>query len=171
MERSRDAVALALIAMVSRILKARPHLADGAAAIEQARTDIADRAQGALSMALRQPALADLVARLPITSIASVAVEERRRSRRQKILLALALTGLSTALALTATVLIRRRQRRARPTVPADRALTTAPPRELVAIPIETPSAEPASREVAAAEMVESQEEGERPIATIRTEA
>ena len=56
MERIRDTAAVALIAMVSRLLRERPHLADGAAAIEQARSGIGDRAQAALSTALRQRA-------------------------------------------------------------------------------------------------------------------
>jgi hypothetical protein len=163
MERIRDTITVALIALVERLRKDRPHLADAEAAVEQARSEIADRAQAVLSSALRQPALADLIARVPITAIASVAVEERRRSRRQTILLALALAGVSTALAFAATAIIRRYQaQRARSTMPADRALTTTPPKELVAIPIETPAAEPVGHDVEAVDQGQEDEEERR---------
>ena len=175
MERIRDTAAVALIAMVSRLLRERPHLADGAAAIEQARSGIGDRAQAALSTALRQRAVADLAARLPITAISAAAVEvERRRDRRQTLVRALILAGVATALSFTVAAIIQRRQaNRAPSTVPAERAVTAAPPKELVAIPIETPAAESQAEELTAAlDPIEAREQVEQDLTErVRNEA
>jgi hypothetical protein len=175
MERIRDTAAVALIAIVSRLLRERPHLADGAAAIEQARSGVGDRAQAALSAALRQRAIADLAARLPITAISAAAVEvERRRDRRQTLVRALILAGVATALSFTVAALIQRRQAKRAPSpVPAERAVTAAPLKELVAIPIETPAAESQAEELTAAlDPIEDPEQAEHELTErVRNEA
>jgi hypothetical protein len=165
MERIRDSRAVALTTVVDRLLKDRPHLAASAAAIEQARSSIADRAQEALSTALRQPALASLAARVPITAVSAAVVEVERHRRRQTLIRALILAGIATVLSLTVTAIIRRqRARRAPSTVPVDRAATVAPQKELVAIPIETSVAEPLAQEASAMEPIEAPGHGQHDL-------
>jgi hypothetical protein len=149
MERIRAAIDAAILTVVIRFLGRRVR-ADRRKLtarqrdpiIEPIRAEIADRAQVLWSAALQErPALAELVSHLPLATLTEAVVAAKpRRGTRQTVIRALILTTVLTALSITVATLVQRRRaaRSSAATEPPAPAVTGAPAKELVAIPIVT---------------------------------
>jgi hypothetical protein len=172
MERIRRRIAVALGAVIDMLddrmrpgagstagtLRAKV-LDRGTSMVEAARSEVAERTGVFASAALRQPALAGIMTRVPIGAISNAAIREPRRRRPtglQMLLVAITLTAIAFGLSAVISAIIRRRQAAHGQRSTTSSAMTTAPAKELVAIPIvtaEEPALPPPAGEVKVGEM------------------